>query len=539
MRMNRTRGFLALTAVFGVAGFLVACGGSGNDDVAPPAPSLPAAAVTVDFAQSRGQLVHTERFNNIHTTSVYAIQRPSDIAYLNGQGMHGAIYRVWLNSPNEANVPPCAEDIATPQAAGKPCTLNAPFEAYLADADKAADKILANLRLDGTPGFITEGGVPAAVPLIERLLLAIKQAHPKLTYLEAWNEPDAPGTVIKPPQVYEYYVAAYRAVNNVNAALSATVPNYVPIQIGGPALYNFNKSWFAAFFDGYAADTDPSKRLDFISYHGYVEVDEKGTNVLLKGIPSVIAGQRAQIDAMLQARGISTDIPSYVTETGAYPGPSCDRCDSTDFIRGAVGMATLHYWFANEPKTYPFNWLIRQRAGGLKDQFVTKNAVGPYIDAKATQLWTSLNPVPLNTFTPFGNMLLMKSMMKDNRVAAQSDTLTQEGIGIYALAAESSTGASIMFWNHQPCLNRAAGCPGNAYETTISAPNLPANLRNRQVKERVFLIDQSNSNYYSDPARASLQQVSSRTFAIGSSYKNTLNLGQNAIYLILLEPAGS
>jgi hypothetical protein len=38
----------------------------------------------------------------------------------------------------------------------------------------------------------------------ERILLAIKQAHPEIQYIEAWNEPDAPGTTIQPAEVYQW-----------------------------------------------------------------------------------------------------------------------------------------------------------------------------------------------------------------------------------------------------------------------------------------------------------------------------------------------
>lgn len=543
--LRAVRRAFGATTLLVLAVTVTGCGMGGSDEEPPSnLPTSARATVSVDYSQQRGKLLRTERFNNLHTTSVFPEQRASDVAYLNSQGMHGSIYRVWLNSPNEAAVPPCIEDVSTPPAPEKPCTLNPPFKSYMTDAEAAADKLLGNLRLNGSPGFITAGGPDAAVPLIERTLLAVKKAHPRLTYIEAWNEPDEPGTVIKPDQVYEYHVAVYRAVNSINTKLGTTVPNYVPMQVGGPALYYFNRTWFATFFDAFAADRDPNKRLDFISYHAYVDIDAKGTTKPLKSNPRSVAGQRAEIDAMLQARGISTSIPSYVTETGAYPGPLCDVCDGTDFVRSAAGVASLHYWLANEPKTIPFNWLTRQRAGGLKDQFVTKDASGPYVNAARQQLWQPLNPVPKNIFTPFGNMLLMKSMMKDNMAAAQSDNLSSEGIGIYSLASHDSSGASIMFWNYQGCPGFSSGnpptnkdCPNGAFDVQVHASNLPDEIRNRQVIERVFLIDQTRSNFYANPSQASLQQISLRSVYVAGEYRSTWKAAANAMYLVVLEPA--
>ena len=502
-----------------------------------PAPLLAApATVTVDFGQPRGPVLHTERYNNFHTTSVFASQRPLDVAKLNQLGMHGNTYRVWLNSPNEANVPPCLEDVSSAPAPNKACTLNPPFDKYLSDAGQAADKVLGNLRLDGAPSVMTAGGPDAAVPLIERMLLAIKKSHPKLAYLEAWNEPDAPGTVHQPSTVYPWYAAAYRAVNNVNARLAATVPNYLPLQIGGPALYYLNKPWFEAFFDGYAADTNPAKRLDFVSYHAYIERSATGAAVFYKANPRLVQHQRAELEAMMKARGISTSTPSYVTETGMYPASVCDRCDVSDYLRSAAGVASLHYWLAEQPNTYPFNWLMRQREGanggsGLKDQFVTENPIGSY------STWRAFNPLP-SDFTPFGNMLHMKSKLKDGRVAAQSDSLSATGIGIYALASHDATGASVMVWNYQGC-SGGSSCPSDAfapYQTAIHVSNLPPSVRNRPVTERVFRIDQATSNYFADPTRASLQEVGTRTFTAGRDYANALDLAPNAMYLVVLEP---
>ncbi|MEB5967383.1 hypothetical protein [Comamonas testosteroni] len=533
--VNKTR--ISHTVLSVAAALLIA--GCGGDD-SSPAVTNESTVISVDYAQSQGSLLRSEKYNNLHTTSVTVPQRAGDIAYLNSNGLHGAIYRVWLNSPNEAKVPPCVEDIDSVPAANKPCTLNPPFESYLSDADKAADQILGNLRLNGAPTFMSDGGPDAAVANIERILLAIKKAHPKLTYIEGWNEPDEPGTKIKPTEVYPYYASVYKAVNNVNKQLAAVSNSYKPIKVGGPAFYYFNKSWFSAFFDGYAADTNPDKKLDFISYHAYVDVDNDGKIKRLSTKPRFVAGQRAELENMLRARGISTNIPSYVTETGIYPGPSCDMCDRTDYARGAAGVASLHYWFANESNTYPFNWLTRQRQGGLKDQFVTKNPVGPYANATYQQLWQSYDPVPTNTFTPFGNMLLMKSMMKGNRVSAGSNRLSDEGIGVYAMAAEDSTGASMMVWNYQGCKPSEGAtptmvCPSTAYPSTISATNLPSSIRYKKVRERVFAVDQKNSNYFTDPSRAKLQEISNKSIYLGDSYKSNLVIEPNGIYLILLE----
>ena len=88
-----------------------------------------------------------------------------------------------------------------------------------------------------------------------------------------------------------------------------------------------------------------------------------------------------------------------------------------------------------------------------------------------------------------------------------------------------------------PCLNNTR------YQATIDMSQLPSNLTGRRVRERVFRIDQNTSNYYSTPAtdsaNANLQQVGAKTVKPGAAFSETIDLEPNAIYLIMLEPAGA
>jgi hypothetical protein len=386
------------------------------------------------------------------------------------------------------------------------------------------------------------------VPAIQRVLLAIKQAAPKLTYVEAWNEPDAPPfPPIKSAQVYPWYAAINQAVDNVNAQLGSN-PGYVPMKIGGPALAWSNPTYMTAFLDGYAADTNPGKRLDFISFHGYFSNFNSKTFQFqfLKANPSLVAGQRAQLDNELQAHGLSTSLPAFITETGIYPGPLSDNNDSSDYLRNAAGTAAVQYWYAQQHDTYPFNWAVRHRNQGLKDELVTRNSVGTYQDisnpANPIALWSNLNPIPTGAFTPYGNVLLMQSKMKTTQVSVTSDRLVN-GIGVYATAAKDVTGASTMVWNYQGCPGNppSPNCPATAYHATINMTNLPANMAGHVVGEHVYLVDQSHSNAFpstsaTDPSLAGLQEVKSATVTLGSGFSDTVDLQPNAIALIVLTP---
>src|SRR5689334_14849319 len=96
--------------------------------LAETAPS--AAQVAVDFAKSRGPLLHVERMNNFSGTGSFAPQRAADVAFFNQQGLHGQIYRVWVRAPQIHNAATGAYDYSS-------------VTGYLADASRMSDSLLA------------------------------------------------------------------------------------------------------------------------------------------------------------------------------------------------------------------------------------------------------------------------------------------------------------------------------------------------------------------------------------------------------------
>jgi hypothetical protein len=504
-----------------------------------------AANVTVNFGDELGALLHTERYNNFHVSTTFADQRPEDVEFLNEVGLHGEIYRAWLNSPNQTE-PTCIGSKST-------CELSPSMKAYLQALGAVSDAQIANLRLQ-------EAGVNLTQAEMTGMLLAVKREQPKIMLIEGWNEPDAPGGIdggIPLATVYSQYQALYRAVNDVNATLAAEDPNYVPLKVGGPAMYYFNKDLLSDFLTRYAADTDPNKRLDFISYHAYVNIlpvppgSPPGTRPVqqfYKENPSWVMNYRNELDAMLAARGLPTNMPVYVTETGIYPGPLCDMCDSTDYARQAAGMLSLQYWLSQQHDTYVFNWVARRQ--GLKDQFVTQNAVGPHLDTSnprnPTVLWQPLATLPSDTLTPYGNVMLMQSMMEDVKVAATSDQLAN-GVGVYTVAAKDPVlpEASVMVWNYPGCSGTpgTTSCGSTVYDAAINMSQLPNGLGDGPVTVTVYRVDQHTSNYWADPlntdlSEAQLEQVDQRTVQpVNGGISYQADLLPNTVYLILLRKA--
>ena len=486
---------------------------------APTAPPRPA-TVTVDFNKSRGDFLQPERYNNFSRWASWTAQRDADVRFLNEQGLHGKIYKVWVD----------AERIHDP----KTDTYNyAGLDDYLADASLVSDELLT--VMDTRVSVRDMKRSPADIkPIIKRIMTDLKRRFPQIRYVEAFNEPDHNlAKSLTPAGLYDYYKVYYEAVNEINRELQPQVP----LEIGGPGNMQFDQKWMYAFLDRYAADTSPEKRLDFLSWHAYGEFPE-GTGDsggprayhFFKGNPSEVAGQRKLLNAALRSRGLKTDIPVFITETGIYPGPSFDnqKDPRPDYLIGAAGVPALHYWYMEQPNTYPFNWVIRHSSEERKDQLITRARNSKAI---AVQGGDKVDDLPTDTFTPYGNAMKMLAMLKKERVTAQSNAL-DKGKGIYSIATKDNYGAAVMVWNYQHIDQQS-------YDVNVQMGQLPANLRGKSLCQRMYRIDDKVSNYWSNPGTANLQQVSATMLRPTQRYSIPINLTPNALQLVVLEPAQS
>ena len=491
-----------------------------------PVPTPRDVTVSVDFGASRGPLLHAERVNNLYPGDQYKDQLVSDVAFLNAQGLHGRIYRAWVSdilfNPKTGQSDPNLVGIFDIKTGKYDFDLVAD---YLDHASRVSDTILVVLNLQS---MVRAGWTPEQTrPVIKNIILELKRRHPKIKYIEAMNEADHNlRQFMKPEDLYSYYVPFYQAVNEVNAELRPQIP----LLVGGPNLGSCgnpltppgpnNQRWLEKFLDGYMADRDRGKRLDFLSYHAYGYFKNQVTcseYTPIRSDPSMLARQRPRIDEELRKRGLNENIPTFITEMGPYPGPSYDNKEDArpDYLRQAVAMASYTYWFMESPKDVPFQWMMRHDTNGRKDQLVS-HAPGD-------------RPVLTNTFTPYGNLLVMLSKMKDGRVSAISNGL-HEGKGTYAIASSDKSGLSLLVWNYQ--------LTGTDHvRVNLNLSNLPARLRGKPLRERVYRIDSANSNYFTNPAKAALQMVAERTVTGSRSLTETAELEPNALQLILIEPS--
>jgi hypothetical protein len=481
------------------------CAQSESEAVASVAP----ATVKVDFGKSRGAFLHPERYNNLSRARTFPEQRDADVKFFLDNGLHGATYKVWVDA----------------HLIFDPATGAYNYDGitdYLSDVSRLSDNLLVVMD---TRVMIRDGkATPEQVkPIILTIMRELKRRYPQIKYIEAFNEPDHNlAKVLTPSGLYDFYKVYYEAVNQVNAELKPAVP----LQLGGPGYMQYGAEWLGPFLDRYKADPSKDKRLDFVSWHGYGRFPE-GTGAtsgprayhFYKSDPSEVASERGKLEAMLRARGFDTRIPAFITETGIYPGPSFDNAQDArpDYLIGAAGVPSLHYWYMESPRTVPFNWVLRHFTEERKDQLITRGGA----DRKT----------PLtNTFSPYGNAMAMMAKLKNERVSAQSSALVK-GQGVYAIATQDSSGVAVMVWNYQHVGKQS-------YKVTIDMNALPANLASKPLRQRLYRIDDKVSNYWANPATANLQQVGESGVKTGRRHSVTLTLTPNALELIVLEPAG-
>ncbi len=467
------------------------------------ATSVKDADITADYAASMGGFLHIEKYNNFESSMEFIEQRDADVRFYNEKGLHGIIYRVWLIGNSYYNESTGNVDISE-------------ISDYLSDASRISDYIMVNCSHLG----VVRGWEVSEEEKIERLakiLITLKENFPKIKYIEATNEPDYANEGVTPENYYTYYTIYYKAVNKANAILKPEIP----LLVGGPAVSQFSLEWLRPFFDAYVEDPSPNKRIDFISYHGYYTKPDS-VYILFKDNPSLVKDQYKILNKELASRDMRADIPVFITEMGMYPGPAFDDFVSikNDHLRQAAGMASLFYWYlTTSDNIYPFNWVTRHRKEGRKDQLVTRDEKQqPFIHT--------------DKFTPYGNMMLMMSKMKDIRVSCGSSTPISEGKGLYSLAAKDSTGISIMVWNYQ-------GKQSVGYDAALKVDNLPDEWKNQNIQVKRYSIDGETSNYHAGLENCNLQMIEEKAVETDTFYHDSLHLEPNTLQLVTLEVANS
>ena len=421
--------------------------------------------VTVDVKQELGPMPKLHGYNNMTDFSL-----EGDGDFLERNGLHATVTRVWAG-PGYVQ------------------------EKGWIEGSKMSDYLL--VAYDYTN--------PRRAKLVKMELKKLKQKYPKLRYIEVGNEFDYDqGKGHTAQSYYTVYKSMYQIVNEINAELKPETP----LEVGGPTSSNYNLPWITALLDAYAADTDPAKKLDFISYHGYFLMPDGVHREFYKENPSLVCGQREHITQLLVERGLPADTPVFISELGIYPGPLADDFNDMgkDQLRQASGMASLLYWYTRTENTYPFNWVTRHPQESRKDQLVSRSNDGQVINAP-------------EKFTPYGNALVMLSKLQGTQVSAS--TSVENGKGIYSLASVGNGKTVVMVWNFQ-------GVDRHGYELSIDLPG--SAIGGKTVTE--YHIDARTCNHNADFDNCNLHPVA---YGKAAGEKLGVFLQPNALHLFVIE----
>lgn len=474
------------------------------------------ATVTVDAANGLGPLNNPAWFHNQadHTELLGA----GDLALVEQLPVRAT--RVWIKPDKYASYNSSTGNIsytfnydaATEGAAGGAYN-------YLTQAALYADVLLLNI--DVCPAELMGPDMRSVCAEILRAGLEhYKARFPTIKYIEVFNEPDKawvpdgyerPGTSLD--RYYSLYSEIYAITNDINAA-SPTIP----LKLGGPSTAHLNgvdntvtsgtkPPYIPGFLQRFAADTNPAKRLDFVSWHAYGH----------RSTPANAQGEQGTFKGMLQAAGLSVNIPGYVTEYGVFPGDQGTYCPAkptictADYLTQAAAMATLGYYYARSGVAMPMQWVFDHPQWERKSMFVNAADGVPY---------------------PYYNLLAMQSMLKANRVGTVSNRLSPEGIGVHALGTQDASGIAVLTTNYQWTTG------SDYYDVSLIVKNLGAAFAGRSIRVERYLVDEFHSNYATDPATANLQKLDD--YVVGPSGEVTVGFRSrpNGMSLVVLSPVG-
>ncbi len=246
---------------------------------------------------------------------------------------------------------------------------------------------------------------------------------PNLAYIEILNETaiDHFGGLTM-DQYYNFYKKGYEVVNEINQELGLSKPlkvggptstgvglNYSSINTGSDTRDSNKLYKLYIFLKNYKWDTNPNKRLDFISFHEY-HVGDLAPKALLK--------YESIIESLISDLELELDVPIFIDEAGLNPPESS--------LKHATGILTMHKYLHESPNIKLFPWVIYHTD-------YQRNYV----------MYTG----QLNK-TSFGMIGQMSNFHKSKEVFSESREINVQGFGIHVFATKDANGYCIQLWNN-------------------------------------------------------------------------------------------
>jgi hypothetical protein len=354
----------------------------------------------------------------------------------------------------------------------------------------------------------------AFTEFLAQTLIYYKSRYPNIRYIQVGNEPDASKATMA--TYYPIYRQYYRAVNEANGRLNLGDGDRLLIS-NGPFTSNVpNMLTYAdGFLAAYAADTDPTKKLDFFSFHSYGETDR----------PRQLLTARERIDAAMQKHGLPV-IPAFVTEYGMFGGSTLPvRFTLADLVTmQPAGQLTKAFYLYEGGIDNVFNWAIHHRTLPSKSQIADVETGIAY---------------------PYGNALLLAKEVSDRRtrIAASSKNIDDLGLGTHVLASmQPGKGVAVLVWNYHWRKEASEdefnvlikNIPRSAAGGRVPGGGNSPTMGGGTMRSRIYIIDSKNNNYFTNSQQNSLQVTKEEELYYSSSLSIPLKLERHAVALILL-----
>lgn len=333
------------------------------------------------------------------------------------------------------------------------------------------------------------------VAVAERYLGEVKAKYPFVTHIEPFNELtgewlDLPMGMSVEEAYYKGFRVAYLAANSLNKKKSYAKP----ILVGGTACMptQYRNGYMKKFLDCYAKDTDPSKRLGFLSVHYYQDRDREAMLTL-----------RRDIEAHLSSHRIPA-VPLIMSEIGwKNPGAKAHDGNPKDALRWAIGSLAHTYQVA-EQNVIPMHWVYPRK----EDRHCM---VSP----------ASQTPALL----PKGNAIKLAQMLKKYH-AKSSIAVDGAGSGVYSVATFDESGVAILLFNYDAEGESSRAVALNLLKTS--------NLRAQTGRITEYFLDWNHGNYFANKDAWQMQPVDGGMKPLQALNDQVVTLKGNAAYMLLI-----
>jgi hypothetical protein len=452
------------------------------------------ARVVVDAAQPLGPVMRIAQAST-HSTSSPLPGEPTRV-YM--QGLEHEVVRTWIQTRyvyNKGNI----------DYNYKYETSNVGAEDALRFYATTGKSILIALSAYNPTSIWPVPQGQAFVDFLTTTLVYYKSKYPNVRYIQVGNEPDANDETME--TYYPIYRQYYQAVNAANAQLGLTGADRILIS-NGPFTSNVPNmiAYARPFFAAYQADTDPAKRLDFFSFHGYGETNR----------PAELLTARERIHAAMAEYGIPR-IPLFVSEYGVFGGSTLP----TGMTRAQLvtmqpaGQLTKAFYLYEGGIDAVFNWAIHHSSLQMKSQLANVQTAIPY---------------------PYGHAMTFAKRVSDlgTRLRASSKLIDAAGLGTHVLASASTgKGVAVLVWNFNW---RNAAIPT---DFNVLVKNLPLTmLGGGKVRSTTYMLDSKTNNYFTNPAQTTLTATRTEELDYAPALAIPMSMEQHSVALIVLEPAG-